>query len=111
MTEGADQTADRRRRVDILVGARLRDARRRIGWSQNQMAEKLALSSATYRDLEEGRQRLSAADLLMSAELTGVGTAWFFMDLHAKASTPSSTQADSSRSAEVIQIERPRKKR
>ncbi len=109
MTEGADQTAGRRRRVDILVGSRLRDARRRIGWSHDQMAEKLALSSATYRDLEEGRQRLSAADLLMSAELTGVGTAWFFMDLHAKASTPESTQADSSRSAEVIQLKRPGK--
>src|SRR5271165_2283780 len=51
------------------VGERLRDLRRRLGLSQEQLARRLGVSFATVNRWESGRTQLSARSLAALAEL------------------------------------------
>src|SRR5580693_2291588 len=51
------------------VGERLRDLRRRLGLSQEQLARRLGVSFATVNRWESGRTQISARSLAALAEL------------------------------------------
>lgn len=54
------------------LGLLLRDARRRKGWTQQQLAEQLSTTRASVANLEAGRQRMSAFTLVRVAEALDV---------------------------------------
>ena len=64
--------------IDKLIGFRLRDKRTSIGWSQEQLAEKLQIDPKDVNAYEEGAKRITAERLLILSEVLGVRPVYFF---------------------------------
>ena len=58
------------------IAARLKQARVLSGLSQAQAADKLGILRPTISEIESGRRKVSADELLQFAELYKVDTAW-----------------------------------
>jgi len=58
------------------IAARLKQARTLSGLSQAQAADKLEMFRPTISEIESGRRKVSADELLQFAELYKVDTAW-----------------------------------
>jgi len=58
------------------IAARLKQARTLSGLSQAQAADKLGILRPTISEIESGRRKVSADELLQFAELYKVDTAW-----------------------------------
>lgn len=58
------------------IAARLKQARTLSGLSQAQAADKLKILRPTISEIESGRRKVSADELLQFAELYKVDTAW-----------------------------------
>ncbi len=58
------------------IAARLKQARTLAGLSQAQTADKLNILRPTISEIESGRRKVSADELLQFAELYKVDTAW-----------------------------------
>ena len=61
--------------IDLEVGARLRDARRGRGLSQEDLGQRLKLTAHEMQRLEKGLDRMSAVMLVRAAEAIGVSPA------------------------------------
>lgn len=59
-----------------LIGSRLAIARKRAGLSQSQVANKLNLPRPSISEIESGRRRVAAEELVMFAELYSVDMNW-----------------------------------
>ena len=59
-----------------LIGSRLAIARNRAGLSQSQVAGKLDLPRPSITEIEAGRRRVSADELLQFADLYSVDMDW-----------------------------------
>ena len=64
--------------IDKLIGFRLRDKQISIGWSQEQLAEKLQIDPKDVNAYEEGVKRITAERLLILSEVLGVRPVYFF---------------------------------
>jgi len=67
------KNTDERRK---LIGSRLALARRRAGLSQSQVAIELKLPRPSISEIESGRRRVAAEELVMFAELYLVDMDW-----------------------------------
>lgn len=54
-----------------LVGARIAQARRDVGWAQEQLAEKLGLDSITVSRIETGRRQLTVVLAMQIVDVLG----------------------------------------
>ena len=66
-------TVDPRREI---IASRLREARRMAGLSQAQAARLLGLHRPSVSEMEAGRRRVTAEELLQLAELYDVSVGW-----------------------------------
>lgn len=64
--------------IDALVSTRLRVARRAVGLSQTDAAEKLGVTFQQVQKYENGSNRISAGKLFLLADLYGKPITWFF---------------------------------
>ncbi len=64
--------------IDISLGARLRDKRLSVGWSQEQLAQKLQIDSKDISAHETGAKRITADRLLRLSKVLGVKPVYFF---------------------------------
>ena len=67
-----NQTVERREAIAV----RLRSAREAAGLSQGQVARKMELHRPAISEIEAGRRRVSAEELVVFAELYGVSVEW-----------------------------------
>ena len=67
------KNTDERRK---LIGSRLALARKRAGLSQSQVAIELELPRPSISEIESGRRRVAADELVMFAELYSVDMDW-----------------------------------
>lgn len=63
------------------VGAKVRDRRVMLGWSQRQLAERTGLTFQQIQKYENGVNRIDPACLVALCGALGVQPAWFFEDL------------------------------
>lgn len=59
-----------------LIGSRLAIARKRAGLSQSQVAHELKLPRPSISEIESGRRRVAAEELVLFAELYSVDMDW-----------------------------------
>jgi len=59
-----------------LIGSRLAIARKRAGLSQAQVAKRLKLQRPSISEIESGRRRVAADELVMFADLYSVDMDW-----------------------------------
>jgi len=59
-----------------LIAFRLREARRLAGLSQSQAAELLKLHRPAISEMEAGRRKVTAEEIIVLAELYQVDSAW-----------------------------------
>lgn len=71
-TTSDNQTVERRG----AIAARLRSAREAAGLSQGQVARKMELHRPAISEVEAGRRRVNAEELVVFAELYGVSVEW-----------------------------------
>ena len=64
--------------IDISLGGRLREKRTSIGWSQEQLAEKLQIDPKDISAYEKGAKRITADRLLRLSKILGVKPVYFF---------------------------------
>ncbi len=55
-----------------LVGARIAQARKALGWSQEKLAEALGLDTITVSRIETGRRQLTAVLVMQLADVLGI---------------------------------------
>lgn len=67
-----DDRAEKRK----LIGSRLAIARKRAGLSQSQVAIELKLPRPSISEIESGRRRVAADELVMFADLYSVDMDW-----------------------------------
>lgn len=67
--------------VDVHVGSRLRQRRRALGMSQQQLARMADMSFQQLQKYEKGHNQLSASKLYTFAALLGVSVAYFYAGL------------------------------
>jgi transcriptional regulator with XRE-family HTH domain len=65
------------------VGAKVRNRRMMLGWSQRQLAERTGLTFQQIQKYENGVNRIDPACLVALSGALGVPPAWFFSDLAA----------------------------
>ncbi|MBN9528106.1 MAG: helix-turn-helix transcriptional regulator [Alphaproteobacteria bacterium] len=70
------------------VGAKVRNRRMMLGWSQRQLAERTGLTFQQIQKYENGVNRIDPACLMALSAALGVPPAWFFGDLAAPAAEP-----------------------
>lgn len=61
-----------------LLGARIRQARERLGMTQETLAERCEKDQRAISEYEHGKRRLSAVDLPLFAQALGVSLLYFF---------------------------------
>ena len=66
------------------IAARIRDARKLAGLSQNQVARGLGLHRPSVSEIEAGNRRVSAEELAKLGELLDVSVAWLAGERPAK---------------------------
>jgi transcriptional regulator with XRE-family HTH domain len=59
------------------IASRLRSARKAVGFSQAQVAQRLRLHRPTMSEIEAGRRRVSADELTQFSEIYGISVEWF----------------------------------
>lgn len=64
--------------IDALVGSRIRQRRRQLGWSQTRLGESVGVSFQQIQKYERAINRVSAGVLFMLAEALGQPVQWFF---------------------------------
>jgi transcriptional regulator with XRE-family HTH domain len=64
--------------IDISLGSRLREKRTAIGWSQEQLADKLEIDPKDIYAYEVGSKRITADRLLHLSKVLGVKPVYFF---------------------------------
>jgi transcriptional regulator with XRE-family HTH domain len=64
--------------IDKSIGCRLRDKRTSIGWSQQELAQKLQIDPKEISAYEKGAKRISADHLLRLSKVLGVRPVYFF---------------------------------
>lgn len=64
--------------VDASVGQRLREARNRLGMTQESLADGVGLTFQQIQKYEKGANRISASRLQQFANILKVEVAWFF---------------------------------
>jgi transcriptional regulator with XRE-family HTH domain len=64
--------------IDELIGFRLRDKRTSMGWSQEQLAEKLQIDPKDVSAYEKGAKRITAERLLLLSKVLSVRPVYFF---------------------------------
>jgi transcriptional regulator with XRE-family HTH domain len=64
--------------IDKSLGLRLRDKRATIGWSQEQLAERLQIDAKDISAYEKGAKRIPAECLLRLSKVLGVRPVYFF---------------------------------
>lgn len=62
------------------VGTRLRDARVMAGLSQEQAAQKMKLSRPAISEIESGKRKVSAEELIQFSELYKVDKLWLLLE-------------------------------
>jgi transcriptional regulator with XRE-family HTH domain len=80
-TVSRDHSARRPRQaveIDRYIGRRMRDLRRMLGLSQQQLAELMGVTCQQVHKYEQGLNRLPAARLYVLAQALGVGPEYFF---------------------------------
>ena len=80
--------------IDIHVGIRLRLRRTLLGLTQTDLARQLGLSFQQVQKYENGKNRVSASMLHHLSEVLDVPVGFFFDDLSADSSTPSTITDD-----------------
>lgn len=61
-----------------LLGARIRAARERLGWSQEELAAAVSKDQGAISEYESGRRRLSAVDLPAFCQALAVPLLYFY---------------------------------
>lgn len=61
------------------IAARLKEARTLAGLSQNQAADKLGLQRPAISEIEAGRRKVSAEEIIQFANLYKVDTSWLLL--------------------------------
>jgi transcriptional regulator with XRE-family HTH domain len=61
------------------IAARIRDARVMAGLSQAQAAEKLALQRPAISEIESGKRKVSAEEIIQLSQLYRVDTSWLLL--------------------------------
>lgn len=64
--------------IDVSLGARLRDKRMAMGWSQEQLARKAEVDPKDISGYETGVKRIAADRLLRLSKILGVKPVYFF---------------------------------
>lgn len=64
--------------IDLAVGQRMKQRRRQLSWSQEELAEKLGLSFQQVQKYERGANRVSAGRLFHLCEVLDVDVSYFF---------------------------------
>jgi len=64
--------------IDLHVSIRLRAARREVGLSQTDAADKLGITFQQIQKYENGSNRITAGKMAMLANLYGVSIPWLF---------------------------------
>lgn len=72
--ETSDLNSDREK-----IAIRLREARMLSGLSQEQAASKMGLQRPTISEIESGRRKVSAEELIQFANLYKVDTSWLLL--------------------------------
>ncbi len=67
--------------VDVVVGAAIRQRRKSLGMSQEQLGQALGLTFQQIQKYERGSNRISASKLYEAATALGVSIAFFFRDV------------------------------
>jgi transcriptional regulator with XRE-family HTH domain len=62
------------------IAARLKDARVLAGLSQAQAADKLGLQRPAISDIEAGKRKVSAEEIIQFADLYRVSTSWLLLE-------------------------------
>lgn len=68
------------RKIDTLVGARVRLRRKDVGFSQTALGEKLGVSFQQIQKYETGKNRISAGSLYELSKALSVPVGYFFED-------------------------------
>jgi transcriptional regulator with XRE-family HTH domain len=66
--------------IRAAIASRLRAAREQAGLSQGQVAKMLKIQRPTISEIEAGRRKVSAEELLRFAEVYGVSVSWVARD-------------------------------
>ena len=82
----SDKTGQERKQI----ASRLRLAREAAGLSQGQVAKKLSVHRPTISEVEAGRRRVSAEELVQFADLYGVDVQWITSPEGSQVESPSS---------------------
>jgi len=93
--ENGDFSARKADLVDKHVGQKLRDKRRDMNMSQQDIAEILTISYQQLQKYECGANRISAGRLYMLATILGVNISYFFDGLPATETTNLNKTAES----------------
>jgi transcriptional regulator with XRE-family HTH domain len=64
--------------IDLAVGQRMKQRRRQLSWSQEELADKLGLSFQQVQKYERGANRVSAGRLFQLCEVLDVDVSYFF---------------------------------
>jgi transcriptional regulator with XRE-family HTH domain len=67
------------------IASRLRSARKAVGLSQAQVAQRLGIHRPTMSEIEAGRRRVSADELTQLSQIYGIAVEWFTLGGDAKA--------------------------
>lgn len=81
MTKKRNQAAQAPRKassLDAYVGARLRERRTMLGYSQQDLGGLAGIAEQQIQKYEAGKDRISASRLFLMASALGVTTEWFF---------------------------------
>jgi DNA-binding XRE family transcriptional regulator len=68
------------RTLDVAIGARLREARLRVGASRQQLGTAIGVSAETVRRYESGARRMSPTRLAAAVRFLGLPLSWFFRE-------------------------------
>lgn len=71
----------RHRQIEQSVGARIRLRRTQLGYTQQQLAERLDVTYQQVHKYERGANRISAARLFDLSDALGVDVSYFFEDV------------------------------
>jgi transcriptional regulator with XRE-family HTH domain len=66
--------------IDLIVSTRIKQRRIQLGFSQADIAAKIAVSTQQYQKYEKGSNRITAGKLNQIAEILGENIGYFFND-------------------------------